>query len=681
MILRTKILTALLIGTVTASVFQVNANASMLHNGQAVYNMNVSQSFDKEQGITYGRIVCLKHSGTHNGELLATCDQHCWINHQQVWPIYRSTDDGETWQHITDIRDNKFGTNRKAQPMLYELPKKIGNLSAGTLVLAGNLVPDDESSSRIVLYTSTDQGTTWNYLSTADEGGPFTYDRSPESKTSTIWEPFVYTDSYGHLVCAFSDERQKNKGALQTLSLRYSSDGIHWSEEKNIVAIDNKNDRPGMVTVTTLPNGKYVASYEVVNRPSYNQNSSIVYYKFSNDGINWNAGDLGTLAKTADGQCLGSSPYIKWVNAGGPNGTLIIGAKWVVNKNGDIQEGGQNLFVNYNLGQGNWERYPQPLTWNGEDVTYLDAFSQCLESNADDTELYQIANIGDSEHKQCSLKVGNMPLTMEIYEAENSERHNVSVINCEDSSNKQEVGNINSADSKITFRHVTVPNKGTYRIYIRYNNGTKKVSTHKIRINGGDEQTVSYDPTPNWHQYGWTYVDAYLNAGSNTIEISHDSGYAEIDCIAVNKKKVDLSRNFMLKNKNSQKYLEIPEMSTAQGKEARQYEKTLYPCQIWNVSGTIDEAKFINKNSMRPLGVTGNSTENGAPVIQSTSSNKTINWQIEPTSGGYFKIKNKTTNKFLEVKDNLKNNGALVDQWDFTGYPCQEWTTVKEGIQ
>lgn len=677
---RTKIVFAFVFGALTLCLPVIMANAAMNTSGNTVFSIGVNQSFDKEQGITYGRVVCLKHSGSHNGELLATCDQHMWVNGEQVWPIYRSKDNGANWTHITDVHDTVFGTNRKAQPMLYELPEAVGSLRAGTLILAGNLVPNDESSSRIVLYKSIDQGATWSYLSTVDQGGPFEYDRSPSSKTSTIWEPFVYMDAQKHLVCAFSDERQKNKGALQTLSLRYSSDGIHWGEEKNIVAINNKNDRPGMVTVSQLPNGRYIASYEVVNRPSYQQNSSVVYYKFSDDGIHWDETDLGILAKTADGQSLGSSPYIKWVNAGGPNGMVVIGAKWVVNANGDIQEGGQNLFVNYNLGEGNWERMPQPLTWNGEDITYLDAFSQCLETTEDDSNLLQIANIGSAVNKTCSLKIGVMPLTMEFYEAENATLSHVTVIDCEDASNKKEVGNINYSDSKVTFSHVIVPVKGTYRIYVRYNNGTKLTSTQRITVNAEKRQSIQYVPTPNWHQYGWACVDVYLNTGTNTISIEYENGYAEVDCIAIQKNRLDLSRNFRIKNRSSNKYLEIPAMSTALGTPASQFEKTMFPCQIWNLTGSAGDLRVINKNSFRSLGIKDNSSADGALVIQQKGGS-TEKWKMVSTDKGFFNVVNSRTGKYLEVKNNSKENGAVIDQWEKTGYPCQEWTIEKEGIQ
>ena len=77
------------------------------------------------------------------------------------------------------------------------------------------------------------------------------------------------------MVCYYSDERQKANGVLQAVSFKTSSDGKNWSSLSNVAAITNKKDRPGMITVSSLPNGKYIATYEVVNRPSISKNNAI----------------------------------------------------------------------------------------------------------------------------------------------------------------------------------------------------------------------------------------------------------------------------------------------------------------------------------------------------------------------------------------------------------------------
>lgn len=657
------------------------ANAVTIENGTAAMSIDLNDAFET-QALTYTRIICLKHSGSYNGTLLTTCDQHSWVDGEQVWPIYRSTDGGNTWSHITDVTDSMFGTNRKAQPMLYELPQAVGGMSAGTLLLAGNLVPHDQSSSRLVIYKSSDHGSTWAYLSTVDTGGPFVYDRSPSSTTTTVWEPYLYLDSEGRLVCAFSDERQKSDGVLQALSLRYSSDGISWSSLHNIVAVGNRNDRPGMVTVSKLPDGRYIAAYEVVNRPSYDQNSSNVYYKFSDDGVTWDADDLGTLASTGDGLHLGSSPYVKWVNAGGPNGMVILGSKWVVNVNGDIQDGGQNFFVNYNLGEGTWERLPQPLTWNGTDVTYLDAFSQCIDTNEDDTILYESANIVNPDHTGIDLRVGSIPLNAAVYEAENAELINVAIRENSDASNGKEVGYINYSDSQINFNRVVVPSDGTYTIYVRYNNGSGGTSNHNVSVNGGPTFSVSYPETVDWNRYQWTGFTCTLNAGSNSISFAYSGTYAEIDCIEIYKGGGNLSWDFMLKNRNSEKYLEVPYMSTTAGEELDQWGFTGYPCQLWRIGETSGYYTLTNVNSRMFCEIYEASMENGAVAVQYPSSgNYCQHWILTRTDNGYFHLVNRNSGKYLEVYGNSTEDGAAIDQYEDAGYPCQEWTFVKEGMR
>ena len=76
--------------------------------------------------------------------------------------------------------------------MLYELPKQVGDMPAGTILLAGNIFDDDPyKQSRIVIYKSLDSGKTWSFLSEVDNGGPCTYDPSVTSTTTTVWEPFL----------------------------------------------------------------------------------------------------------------------------------------------------------------------------------------------------------------------------------------------------------------------------------------------------------------------------------------------------------------------------------------------------------------------------------------------------------------------------------------------------------
>lgn len=246
-------------------------------NGSLVYKSDNDSTFDPG-GATYSRIICLKNNAGSNGTLLCTYDQLKKVSvdvgngkkiSKQVYPIYKSTDGGDNWKLISNVYDKEYGLLRTSQPCLYELPQQVGDMPAGTILLAGNIFDDDPyTQSRIVIYKSLDGGNSWSFLSEVDHGGPCTYDPSVTSTTTTVWEPYLNLSKDGKLVCYYSDERQKANGVLQAVSFKTSSDGKNWSSLSNVAAITNKKDRPGMITVSALPNGKYIATYEVVNRPS-----------------------------------------------------------------------------------------------------------------------------------------------------------------------------------------------------------------------------------------------------------------------------------------------------------------------------------------------------------------------------------------------------------------------------
>ena len=197
--------------------------ASTTGNGTLVFSPNPSATYD-DSGVTYVRMISLKHNGANNGTLLCFFDQQIVVNGQGVWPVYKSTDGGNTWQHISDIRDNVYGTTHKMNPCIFELPKAIGNLQEGTILVAGLLLPEEWNQSQITLFASTDLANSFSPISVVDVGGPNEYDRSPTSTTTTVWEPFLGIDGNGNLACYYSDERQKSNGVLQALVYRSSSD-------------------------------------------------------------------------------------------------------------------------------------------------------------------------------------------------------------------------------------------------------------------------------------------------------------------------------------------------------------------------------------------------------------------------------------------------------------------------
>jgi hypothetical protein len=112
------------------------AHAVTTGNGALVYSPAAGTSFNPEggraAGTTYSKMIVLKNSGTSNGTQLVTFDQLVLENGVQVYPIYRSTNNGTSWTRIAAVKPStQFPTlTRTAQPSLYETPIQLGNLHA-----------------------------------------------------------------------------------------------------------------------------------------------------------------------------------------------------------------------------------------------------------------------------------------------------------------------------------------------------------------------------------------------------------------------------------------------------------------------------------------------------------------------------------------------------------------------
>lgn len=111
--------------------------------------------------------------GDKSGTLLSTWENYSGDeNNGKPWfPIYRSTDHGATWKNFSRVDDQVNGFGLKYQPFLYELKETFAGYAAGAILLAGNSIPRDLSSTKLDLYISTDKGKTWKFLSSIASGG------------------------------------------------------------------------------------------------------------------------------------------------------------------------------------------------------------------------------------------------------------------------------------------------------------------------------------------------------------------------------------------------------------------------------------------------------------------------------------------------------------------------------
>ncbi|WP_308796524.1 RICIN domain-containing protein [Agromyces silvae] len=708
------------------------AHAVTTGNGSLVYAPPNGSSFNDEggdaTGTAYAKVLALKHSGAANGTLIATFDdarliqdvspspdpvvdtQACLANpllacHQE-WPIFESTDDGATWQKISAVdpgadfpgipgQEDTTQLDRTAQPFLYELPQAVGDLPAGTILLTGQIRPADRddpaSVSKLVVYSSSDHGASWSYLSTIDTGGPAVYDPSPTSTTTTVWEPTLAIDAYGGLVAYFSDERQKADGVLQAISYRRSTDGgLTWGALSNVSAPTDNTHRPGMITVDRLPDGSYIATYEVVNAVGYaHPNASPVFFKTSPDGLDWGTTTgLGTPVELADGSGIGSSPFVKWVPTGGPKGMIVVASKWGLDPAGNVYQG-QNFFVNYNLGAGPWERLPFAVTFDGP--SSITGFAQGIDYSPDGRTLYQATNVDNyrpnpsdpsETYMYNDIRVGTVPLNAIAYEAENATLSNVSLVTHADASNGSKVGDINFSDSTVAFT-VDAPASGTYTVNVRYANGMPGTSSHAVRVNGGSAFSVSYPPTAHWGRYLWAQFTTTLAAGANTIQFGYQGTYAEIDQIQVFRSGVTPDPEFHIVNRNSGKLLEVLAALTTDGAAVGQWGPTNNPTQVWQLqSASSGTHHVVNKNSHKLLEIPGAATADGVDAVQwGPTGNATQRWDLDLVSGGFWQLVNANSGKLLEIDGCSPTDGAVAQQWGPTAAACQDWRLVKEGIQ
>jgi hypothetical protein len=148
------------------------------------------------------------------------------------------------------------------------------------------------------------------------------------------------------LVLYYSDQRDPKHG--QKLVHQTTRDLKTWDSPVDDVAYAAYKSRPGMTTVTQLPNGKYMMTYEYDGSGGFS-----TYYRINDNPLKFN--DSPGQALVAGNVRSGNSPYVTWSSYGGENGTIIVST-------GSQQQ----IFVNRALGDtSKWQAYnvPQPAAY------------------------------------------------------------------------------------------------------------------------------------------------------------------------------------------------------------------------------------------------------------------------------------------------------------------------------
>jgi len=202
----------------------------------------------------------------------------------QVIPVYRSDDDGTTWQWLSDVRAPAYMssdpahakyTSNWASPYFYVLPQNVGNLSAGTLLLSTvvtgedvyyteqkaanpNWLPTNDGDRRdmaIALYSSTNQGASWSFLNIVTTGGwqggsagaigQRVAAANTYRQVDPVWEPYLMVYN-NQLVAYYSDEIDYTGYNTSTGVLTMRADnGTAADSHGQVIAHRTWNGNPG----------------------------------------------------------------------------------------------------------------------------------------------------------------------------------------------------------------------------------------------------------------------------------------------------------------------------------------------------------------------------------------------------------------------------------------------------
>jgi hypothetical protein len=280
--------------------------------------------------------------------------------------------------------------------VLFELPRELGHLPAGTLLWANTTgweVPPGERTVRQRLWQSPDHGRSWAFF--ADIGS------SPNQYNA--WEPELSMAADGQLVAHWADESDKPHHDQKIVQAR-SADGVHWSAPVDTVKNTDFFVRPGMPGVRQLPDGTYFMVYEVCN---LDEPLCSIYFRMSPDG--WDYGDpfdVGTGVRTADGKYPRHTPTIDVTSSG----TVLLVSEMLVNSDGTLaSNNGAAILVNDRHGVGDWREIAAPVATPGVNNEGCRNFSPTLLVSPDDQSVLEIAT--DYDSGICKAYYASGPIT------------------------------------------------------------------------------------------------------------------------------------------------------------------------------------------------------------------------------------------------------------------------------
>ncbi|WP_106505637.1 exo-alpha-sialidase [Brachybacterium timonense] len=338
----------------------------------------------------YPRAIRLAHNGAADGRLLASVVT--FEGPRGTGAVFESTDDGATFEQIGEVGDEATtGGEGLCCATLYELPDRVGDLPAGTLLWAASVGADTGEDRRmsIRIWASTDVGRSWERIAITHTA----------SNAGGLWEPEFALADDGTLVMWFCDETDGERHS-QKIVQQTSTDAVTWTEVEETIALADPTARPGMPNVRRLHDGRWLMSYEVCG-PNH---LCRIHMRTSDDPRSWGpVTHLDPVIRAADGTEPRHTPTILVDD----DGSVLLGAQMQYAPDGDVSHrNGKIALRSKRIAEGvPWvtERVPVPVKdpWDNYCPNYSPTF---VRSAAGD--LVQITSAPNAD-EVCEAWVGS----------------------------------------------------------------------------------------------------------------------------------------------------------------------------------------------------------------------------------------------------------------------------------
>jgi hypothetical protein len=611
----------------------------------------------------------------------------------ETLPIWKSDDFGTTWQPLSEVPSpaalsndpavDKYSSNW-TNPYLYVLPQNVGNLSAGTLLLASvvsgedeyfrerkaadpNWVPSNDGDRRdvaIALFASTNSGVTWTFVNivatggwqggSAGAGGVNVSNANVYDQVDPVWEPHLVVID-GQLVAYYSDENDylgynatsgvptidPNNGTApdsraQILVHRtWNGVSTSWSAPVVDVAGDTFSwnggqqiggGRPGMTTIAETTGGDWYLTFE------YFGGGQNVRYKLGSDPLQFfadgdgNGNEIGQLPVDSGSRPLatGGSPVLIEL----PDGRIAYNSA-----------GSGSIWLSDGATGGTWTEYQTTLgSGYSRNLQYVEGTGRVLILQAtwgaaQATPLVRFADVDLGHSEGAYVRIVN-ELTGQVVGTGNN-------------TNDANLGNGNVPDVRLETAG-SASNGATQYWHLQ----PKPSNSVTLLNQSGGRAAAIWTGTATAGQRIGQWVDDVAIGQWTTI----DNGDGTVS---------------FRSTANTSLFLTGASANAALTLETARTDGS----QDWDLVEEPVIERIVNRNSAKCLDVNAWSTSNGGNVQQWTCSNgANQQWRVQPLSGGYVQIVNEHSGLCLDVSTASTANGANVQQWACTGGTNQQWT-------